>query len=207
MFQDPSYDTSIPETFNFWRTIANHFKGNNTVAFYELFNEPTLYFNQLGRMTWDEWKKINEDMIAIIRAFDAETIPLVAGLDWAYDLTPLRINPVEAPGIAYVTHPYPHKRTQPWEPKWEEDFGFAAETYPIIATEFGFGYSTQGTDNGTEYGNKITSYLERKGISWIVWVYDPQWQPRMLESWEGYKLTKFGEFMRDAMHRKIADKK
>jgi hypothetical protein len=26
----------------------------------------------------------------------------------------------------------------PWEPKWDEDFGFAAEHYPVVATEFGF---------------------------------------------------------------------
>ena len=44
-------------------------------------------------MTWDEWKKINEDIIKLIRAFDNETIPLVAGFDWAYDLTPLNYDP------------------------------------------------------------------------------------------------------------------
>ena len=202
MFQDPSYDTSMPETFNFWRTIARHFKGNNTVAFYELFNEPTLYFNQLGRMTWDEWKKINEDMIAIVRAFDKETIPLVAGLDWAYDLTPLRINPIEAEDIAYVTHPYAHKRKPPWEPKWDEDFGFAASTYPIIATEFGFVYNPQNPNSGEIYGSKITSYLEGKGISWMAWVYDPEWQPKMLESWNGYKPSKFGEFIKEILKKK-----
>jgi hypothetical protein len=65
------------------------------VAFYELFNEPTLYFGQLGSMSWDEWKKINEDLIHLIRAYDRESIPLVAGFDWAYDLTPLLINPVD----------------------------------------------------------------------------------------------------------------
>jgi endoglucanase len=36
------------ETFNFWRTMAAHFKGNHTVAFFELFNEPTIYRGQLG---------------------------------------------------------------------------------------------------------------------------------------------------------------
>lgn len=66
-------------------------------------------------------------------------MPLVAGLDWAYDLTPLHNDPVNAKRIAYVTHPYVYKRTEPWEPKWEEDFGFAAGEYPVIATEFGFG--------------------------------------------------------------------
>ena len=105
LFQDPMYETSLPETLNFWRTIAGHYSGNNTVAFFELYNEPTTFFGRLGSMSWDEWRQINEDMITVVRAYDKEAIPLVAGFDWAYDLTPLRINPVRAEGIGYVTHP------------------------------------------------------------------------------------------------------
>ena len=137
LFQDPMYDTTQKETYEFWRTIARHFAGNNTVAFYEIFNEPTTFRGQLGSISWSEWKKMNEDIIKLIRSFDTETIPLVAGFDWAYDLTPLREEPIAAEGIAYVTHPYENKRSKPWEPKWEEDFGFAAAKYPLIATEWG----------------------------------------------------------------------
>ena len=35
-------------------------------------------------------------MIGLIRAYDTNTIPLVAGLDWAYDLTPLKIDELVA---------------------------------------------------------------------------------------------------------------
>ncbi|HEY2348719.1 MAG TPA: cellulase family glycosylhydrolase, partial [Puia sp.] len=96
LFQDPMYNTTQKETFEFWQTIARHFIGNNTVAFYELFNEPTTYRGQLGNVSWTDWKKLNEDMIHLIRSFDNEKIPLVAGMDWAYDLTPLREEPVNA---------------------------------------------------------------------------------------------------------------
>jgi hypothetical protein len=96
LFQDPAYNTTRRETYEFWHAIASHFLGHHTVAFYELFNEPTLYNGKLGRMSWSEWKKINEDIIGLIRAYDRETIILVAGLDWAYDLTPLLIDPIEA---------------------------------------------------------------------------------------------------------------
>jgi hypothetical protein len=116
LFQDPMYETSLPETLNFWRTMAAHFEGNHTVAFFELFNEPTVWSGKLGTMTWEQWRDINEEMISLIRAYDKETIPLVAGLDWAYDLTPLRTSPIRAEKIGYVTHPYPNKRRQPWPP-------------------------------------------------------------------------------------------
>lgn len=203
LFQDPEYITTCKETYEFWRTIAIHFQGNNTVAFYELFNEPTVFNGKLGRMTWTEWKNINEDMITIIRAYDNEKIPLVAGLDWAYDLTPLRNEPINAEGIAYVSHPYPHKRTKPYVPKWEEDFGFAASRYPMIATEFGFSLGTQGMEENGEYGKEIILYLEDKGISWVCWIFDPLWGPRLIESWDTFKLTQSGEFFHNALQQKI----
>jgi len=201
LYQDPMYETSLAETASFWRTIARHFAGNNTVAFYELFNEPTLFSDQLGRMTWDEWKRINEDLIAGIRAFDREKIPLVAGFDWAYDLSPLRINPVEAERIGYITHPYPHKRSKPWEPKWEENFGFAAGQFPILATEIGFTMGKEGMADNGEYGAAIIKYLEGRGIGWIAWVFDPEWGPPMLTSWDTYGLTESGEFFKQAMQK------
>ncbi len=203
LFQDPMYDTSKTETFDFWRTIARHYAHNNTVAFYELFNEPTVYRNQLGPATWEQWKKINEDLITLVRAYDTETIPLVATFDWAYDLTPLNLDPVRAEGIGYVTHPYPHKRSKPWPPKWEEDFGFAAAQYPIVATEIGFvlGKGTMA-ENG-DYGVEIVKYLESKGISWMCWVFDPEWGPPMIKSWDSFELTESGKFWVEALHGNV----
>ena len=203
LFQDPMYNTTEQETYEFWKTIARHYQGHNTPAFYELFNEPTLFRGQLGSMSWSDWKKINENIISLIRAFDEEKIPLIAGLDWAYDLTPLQVEPVNADRIGYVTHPYPHKRGAPYEPKWEEDFGFAASRYPVVATEFGFTLGDEGTAANGEYGKAIIHYLEGKGISWVCWVFDPEWGPRMLQSWDTYKLTESGEFFRQALQGKI----
>jgi len=202
LFQDPMYETSLPETLNFWRTMAAHYNGNHTVAFFELFNEPTLYRGQLGSMTWDEWRGINEEMISLIRAYDKETIPLVAGLDWAYDLAPLRDSPVRAVNIGYVTHPYPNKRLRPWESKWEEDFGFAAANYPMIATEIGFSDHYGSKADNDEYGADITKYLDTKGIGWIVWCFDPEWGPSMISSWDTFELTGEGKFFSGEMKAK-----
>lgn len=198
LFQNPMYVTTMDDTFQFWRIIASHYAGNNTAAFYELFNEPTIYRGQLGSCSWSDWKKINEDLINLIRAYDKEKIPLVAGFDWAYDLTPLNQEPINAGGIGYVVHPYPHKRTPPYEPKWEEDFGFAADNYPIIATEIGFTLGDGSIKANQEYGKAIISYFEKKGISWVWWVFDPEWGPNGFESWSNYKLTDQGKFFKDA---------
>ena len=206
LFQDPMYDTSRKETFEFWRTIAQHYRGNSTVAFYELFNEPTLMRGQLGSMSWGEWKKLNEDMIRLVRAFDTNTIPLVAGLDWAYDLTPLNIEPIQAERIGYVVHPYPNKRPQPWEPRWDVDFGFAAGRYPLMATEIGFSVPKGTVVKENDYGRLITHYLESRGMSWVAWCYDPEWGPTLLRSWN-YDLTGSGEFFRQELQEPPADTK
>ncbi len=204
LFQDPMYETSLPETLNFWRTMAAHFNGNHTVAFFELYNEPTIFRGLLGSMTWSQWREINEQIIALIRAYDKETIPLVAGLDWAYDLAPLRDDPVRAERIGYVTHPYPNKRPQPWPLKWEEDFGFAAERYPVIATEMGFDYNWGPREDNAAYGPAITSYLESRGISWVVWCFDPEWGPSMISSWDTFALTDEGKYFSGVMQAKAA---
>jgi hypothetical protein len=202
MFENPIYITTKTETYDFWRKISQHFSGHNTVAFYELFNEPSTHHGQMGICSWADWKKLMENIITVIRSFDRETIPLVAGFDWAYDLTPLLIEPINAAGIGYVTHPYSNKRTIPWEPKWDGDFGFAAATYPVIATEFGFDQSTPVDVDGDHYGNSIIGYLESRGISWVAWCFDPEWRPCMLKNWN-YELTNSGEFFKIGLQGKL----
>jgi hypothetical protein len=201
MFQAPMYETSTAETLAFWRTMAMHFNGNHTVAFFELFNEPTHFRGMLGPMSWTEWRELNEEMIGVIRYWDKDTIPIVAGFDWAYDLDPVHYDPVKAEGIAYAVHPYPNKRPQPWEPRWEENFAFVADRYPMIATEIGFGLKPGETVDKTHYGDRITHFLEERGISWVAWVFDPEWGPPLLRSFDGFALTGSGEFFRQALHR------
>jgi endoglucanase len=201
MFQDTMYNTSRQETFDFWRTIAAHFKGNSTVAFYELFNEPTHFGGQLGTMSWTEWKSLNTEMIGIIRFSDPKTVELVAGFDWAYDLTAMHYDPLTVPGIGFVTHPYPFKRSQPWEPRWEEDFAFVADKYPMIATEIGYETPKGHETDPDRYPERITTFLEARGISWVAWVFDPEWWPQLLKKWDGFELTREGQAFKAALHR------
>jgi len=213
VYQDPMYNTTKEETFAFWRAMSSHYNGHNTVAFFELFNEPAAF----GTVSWETWKQIVEEEIAIIRANNRQTIPLVAGFDWAYDLTPLRLNPIAAEGIGYTIHPYANKRSLPWEPKWEEDFGFAADKYPLIATEFG-GFAMpaaagtapaaaptaggRGRPDPGVYTKAIFKYLEGRNISWTVWCFDPEWGPTLITDWN-YTLNSSGQVVKAAMHGEL----
>lgn len=202
-FQAPMYNTTRDETFRFWKTISQRYAGNLVVPFYELFNEPTNYSGKLGEISWERHKAMMEALIDSIRANNKAAIPLVAGFDWAYDLTPVRTRPIDRPSVAYVSHPYPQKRPAPWEPKWEQDWGFVADRYPIIATEFGFmsesGRGAHVPVIGDEsYGEAIVDYFNKKGISWTAWVFDPMWSPQLIENWN-FEPTPQGRFFRDKM--------
>lgn len=203
LFQNPMYNTTKTETFQFWKILAERYAGNPVAPFFELFNEPTNYNGTLGRISWEEHKKMMEDLIYIIYAHDDSKIPLVAGFNWAYDLTPVQFSPIEFPGVAYVTHPYPQKRPAPWEGHWERDFGFVADNYPVIATEFGFVKEDERGAHvpviGDEtYGEAIINYFNEKGISWTAWVFDPQWAPPLFDSWN-FEPTRHGRFFREKM--------
>jgi hypothetical protein len=200
LFQHPRYNTTKTETLRFWKTVAARYGDRPVVAFYELFNEPTRYNGTLGRITWGEFTQYLEEIIYVIRAHDAVGIPLVAGFNWAYDLTEPAEDPIDAPSIAYVTHPYPQKREPPWEEQWQADWGFMAERYPVMATEFGF-MSADGPGAhipviaDERYGRAVVDFFEQRGISWIAWVFDPDWSPQLIQDWD-FTPTRQGGFFR-----------
>lgn len=205
MYQNDMYETTPKETFEFWRTMAVRYKDNTTVAFFELFNEPTTHSGQLGECTWPQWKALVEEMIGVIRAHGATTVPLVSGFNWAYDLKPVATDPINAEGIGYVSHPYPMKRSKPWEAQWTADWGFVAERYPMILTEIGFcGADDRGAHvpviSDESYGDAITKYAAEKGISFTVWVFDPQWSPMLFTDWK-FTPSRQGKYFKAALQK------
>ena len=199
-FESDQYKTSLEETMQFWKSISEHFAGNPTVAFYEIFNEPSTNFGDWGKCTWQQWKTMAERIIDAIYANDKKVIPLVAGFDWAYDLRDVKDNPIDRPGVAYVAHPYPGKCKPPREPNWEKHFGFLTSRHPVIVTEMGYylaGDYDYMIDDGS-YRNAILKYLDKKNISWCAWIFDPDWQPSLIESYD-YQPTHPGMFFKKAM--------
>ncbi len=207
-FSRDIYITTMVETIDFWQRIARRYKGNPTVAFYELFNEPTNESGKLGNLTWATWKPTLEMLIDRVNDIDQEKIFLVAGMDWGYLLDEVPGNPVGRNNVAYVTHPYPQKRKQPWEPHWEKDWGKVADIFPVVATEFGFvGEGERGAHipciGDETYGEAIIRYFNKKGISYTVWVFDPHWAPAMLEDYN-FTPTRQGRFFKKVLTGEVS---
>ncbi|MBO4586127.1 MAG: glycoside hydrolase family 5 protein [Bacteroidales bacterium] len=201
------YKTTKEETFKFWRTVAERYKNEPTVALYELFNEPTVtHEGATGTCPWTEWKQLLEQIIDAIREINPNAICLCAGFNWAYDLTPVDAEPIDRPNIAYVSHPYPMKCDEPWVENWEQDFGFVADTYPVICTEIGYCLEDEpgahipviSTD---VYGEHITRYFEWKGISFTVWCFDVDWAPMLISDWN-FTPTTQGKFFKAYLQSK-----
>ncbi len=197
------YETSMEETKHFWKLMANRYKDNTTVAFFEIFNEPTTNGGKLGEVTWNEWKAINEELITLIRKNGCKAIPLVAGFNWGYDLTPIKENPINAEAIGYVAHPYPQKKEKPWEPQWTKDWGYVSEKYPMILTEIGFcGPDDEGAHipviGDETYGDAIKKYSDDRGISYMIWVFDPDWSPMLFNSWK-FEPSRHGKYFKKAL--------
>lgn len=209
LFQHPIYETTEQETMRFWQVISSRYQNVPTLAVYEIFNEPTDMGGKAGTADWNEWKAFNEKVIDLIYAHDRTIIPLVAGFNWAYELTYVMDNPIARKGIAYVSHPYPQKE-KPAErtkeilyPLWDKKFGHVATTYPIIATELGwvqpdgFGAHIPVKDDGS-YGPMIVDYMHERGISWTGWVFDPEWSPTMINNWE-FEPSEQGAFFKKVL--------
>lgn len=221
LFQHVMYVTTQAETTQFWRDVALRYKNVPTIAVYELFNEPTNDYigtgeGSLGKADWTSWRVILEDLIDLVYVYDDTVIPLVGGYNWAYDLTPVADEPVRREGVAYAIHPYPQKAKPEVESRenffaaWEKTWGYVADTYPMIATEFGWvredGYGAHAPviHNDGTYGPNIVEFMDRKGISYTVWVFDPDWSPTMIDDWN-FTPSEQGAFFKEVMQE--ADRK
>jgi aryl-phospho-beta-D-glucosidase BglC (GH1 family) len=194
LFQRDIYETTLDETLSFWKIISHRYQGISTVALYELFNEPTTLSENV-EANWSQWKAFNEFLIDTIKEQDDSTVFLVAGFNWAYDLTQVRKHPIDRPNVGYVSHPYPQKAgngkltKQDQFTHWDKYWGYVAEDYPVVTTEIGWvkadGFGAHNpVKNDGEYGPHIMEYLNKGGISWIGWVFDPRWSPVMIKNWD-----------------------
>ena len=207
-FQRPGYNTTMKETIEFWSEISKRYAGEKTIAFYEVFNEPTDFFGKLGKLSWDEWRETVEKISAEIRKNDKDTIILAGGLRWCYDLTPAKEKPFRVKNLAYAVHPYPMKakddrKKGTMEQQWTKTWGFIADKYPMVATEFGFMSKDEpgshvpciGDDS---YGKRLINYFNEKTISWTVWCFHWSWKPALID--RNYKpATTEGKFFHKVM--------
>ncbi|MEN0047537.1 MAG: cellulase family glycosylhydrolase [Bacteroidota bacterium] len=218
MYQHPMYVTTVNETMEFWRDISFRYKSVPTMAVYELFNEPTHDFigngaGSLGKITWEEWRELLESIVDIVQVYDPEVVCLVTGFNWGYDLSQVMEHPIRRAQIAYAIHPYPQKAKvqeetiKNFQTKWQEQWGYVADKYPLMATEFGwvkedgYGAHVPVIHNGNTYGPAIIDFMKSRNISWTAWVFDPDWSPVIINDWD-FTPSEQGAYLKSVLQEK-----
>lgn len=153
-----------------WQAFARRYGGLNHVAF-DLWNEP-------HDLSWGRWQRAAQGLVDAIRAEGAtETLIVVGGLDWAYDLSPLADpqSRLEGQGpLCYATHPYPFKGGPAHGPQqWEQRFGEVARTLPVLVTEFG----ADGEGDpffkdeaaAAAWVESLLAYVDERGLTALAW--------------------------------------
>jgi endoglucanase len=188
---------------NFWKTVSRRYAGNNTVAFYQYYNEPMRDNSRaLNLNDWLVWKEFSEKMIDTIRENDPDTMIIVSGMKGGNNLWYVLQAPIERENIVYEAHPFPG--VSRWLP-WEKAFGAVSEVYPVIVE---FGFDNDQTDDeflqessfvgAGRYRDAIMEYIEERGLSWTTWVFSHDWTPRMLID-RDYTPSEFGQFVKEQL--------
>jgi aryl-phospho-beta-D-glucosidase BglC (GH1 family) len=198
--------TTWPEIEAFWAAVSARYANEPTVAFFEIYNEPAALEYMGGSWSFADWKKHADSIVAILRKHAPQTIPVVGGLDWCYDLSDGGDRPFADPDIALSAHPYPGRAKTNRRAAWDAAFGYLGARYPFILTEFGFDPNDQIEPYGTyradiSYGREILHYAQDKSMSWTPFVFfnDPGWPMPLFSDWETLTPTYSGQFFKDVL--------
>jgi endoglucanase len=198
---EEDYRTNMAEMKEFWSSAAKRYRNEPWVAFYEIFNEPAAIEWEGGSLTWPEWRDRMDSIIDVIYANNPDAIPMIGGLNYAYDLKGVASAPLRNKGIVFAVHPYPGRASEPWEENWETDFGYLAKDYPMFLTEFGFDpndtFYPPVFKADTNYGARILAFAKNRNISWAAFVFfnDPVWPMPLFTDWN-YTPSQSGSFFK-----------
>lgn len=191
----PLYDSDLDKAIAFWEVAAGRYGERDHVLF-DIFNEPASEEREFG---WADWRPFGEQLIAVVRERSNNLI-LGPGPYWTSDLSEVGEDPWDDSNVVYPVHMYPGSLwgggADPRE-QWDERFGYLADDYPVMVTEWGFHDGGDSVTDGTreEFGEPLLDYLDEREMSWAAYIWHPFAEPPMLElDWE--TPTEFGQFVR-----------
>jgi aryl-phospho-beta-D-glucosidase BglC (GH1 family) len=183
------------QSLELWNVLATRYRDEPAVL-YDIFNEPhdrlpddpyplnredgTTYPAEKYSVTMEDWQPWARRLIQSIREVNPDSLVLVSGINWGYDL---RGMPMDIPNLVYSTHVYPVKG---WD--WEGAFGHLAATAPVFAAEWG------GDDGDLRWGKKLAAYFDRLAMGWTAWSWHND--PLIVRK---YAPTPFGEIVRSRL--------
>jgi hypothetical protein len=181
---------------DFWNYVAPRYANTPNVIF-EVFNEPVNPDN------WTSWKNYIQPVINAIRAVAPNNLILVGSPQWSTRVNNAVTDPILGSNLVYVYHIYPNQGAAT-ATNLNAKFGNAANTIPVMLTEFGWNqdpnYSdgvTYGTTGG--WGTPFRNYIDaHPWISWQGWIFDNFWKPQYFDwNWNLMAGENQGKFMQN----------
>ncbi len=181
-------------SLDFWKDVSVTYKDNPSVLF-ELYNEPHIESDNAadiwanGGMVSDGYNTPGmQKIVDVIRSEGALNIVILNGLNWGFDHSGLP--PIKGVNIIKGAHPYGMYSEKDSEDDFDKAFGFLIDQgEAVMITEFG-----DTTSCDSDFYKRVTNYALKKGISWDVWGWWPDYNPNdpaksckfpgLLKSWE-----------------------
>jgi|HubBroStandDraft_2_1064218.scaffolds.fasta_scaffold50486_2 endoglucanase len=184
-------------SITFWSQVADRYKDDGRVLF-ELYNEPhdvpwNVWLN--GGPSGDGFTVAGMQQLSdTVRQTGATNLVLIAGLDWAFDLSGVALNRVRGTNIIWVSHPYAQNARQQ-AASWGAAFGYLRATDPVMLTEFGDTSSCE-----TAFDSQLIAYANMLGISWsaYAWFVSGCAFPSLIGDWTGVP-TAGGQVVKNAL--------
>jgi len=180
---------------NFWKYVAPYYANTPNVIF-EVYNEP------IKPDDWTAWKNYIQPVVNAIRAVAPNNLIFMGGPQWSTRVNQAAASPVTGANIAYVYHIYPNQGS-PTAANLDSKFGTAAQSIPVVVTEFGWNSTSTFSDrvtNGTTsaWGQPFRTYMDaHRNISWCSFIFDDFWKPEYFDhSWNLLTGENQGAFMK-----------
>jgi len=159
----------------FWTSVANAFKGNNTVIF-DLYNEP-------HDISWSCWKDSSsgncgtgagmQQLVNAVRGTGATNVLMLGGLGWASDLSGWLANRPTDPlnNMAASWHMYGNSNCEGSGTCWDASVATSIMAQvPVVVGEFN--ESADGSVCGSNIVNTFMSFLDKNQTSYVAWTWD-----------------------------------
>jgi endoglucanase len=194
------YNSDFETAQNFWRTVSKTINQHNVM--FELWNE-AVYEKDTKELPknsrWPELKSYYEILIKNIRENDNDSIVLVSGGSWAYNLQGIGNNLIEDTQAAYTWHIYAGAGNNSRK-AWESALDKLYTIKPVIVAEWGFDPDDDENHwHGSEedFGNTFRDdFIEKKGLGNVAWCLHPDYGPALTKSdWK--TPTKWGKFVKE----------
>ncbi len=209
----------------FWRSVASTFRRDGDVAF-DLYNEPFLYSSYLANSTTDAWtcwldgcnlsqyltggspytKALTwhaagmQALVQAVRSTGARNLILVAGLDWANDLSGWAAHEPSDPihNLAVSWHSYPGEACST-PTCWNQNIAPLARMVPVVVGETGDNVCSHAA-----YEPSFLSWADNHNLSYVGWTWNT-WSGDckniLIQSYAGTPTANYGRIFHDHLTR------